>query len=142
MPATFARLYLFSLHRLWFLPPWYLALPPAQEVPGWVGNLAVLGTLEGESLQPSNFTNHAENTLRHARIVRVNLFVGVPVCWFPFEPRIIEVDSWISLKCSVGSFLKRYFVWWVARIPKAYAQFVRHISLAGCATKAGLGNLA
>ncbi|CAJ1437309.1 unnamed protein product, partial [Effrenium voratum] len=44
--------------------------PPAQfmsleeEVPGWVGNLAVLGTLEGESLQPSNFTNHAENTLR------------------------------------------------------------------------------
>ena len=31
-------------------------------LPGWVGNLAVLGTLEGESMQPLNLTQGAETS--------------------------------------------------------------------------------
>lgn len=34
-----------------------------KSLPGWVGNLAVLGTLEGESIQPLNFTSTAETSL-------------------------------------------------------------------------------
>ena len=43
-------------------PASFLAL--ANELPGWVGNLAVLGNLEGESIQPDSFIQGAENYLK------------------------------------------------------------------------------
>ncbi|CAK9087825.1 unnamed protein product [Durusdinium trenchii] len=44
-------------------PAQFLSLEEEKALPGWVGNLAVLGTLEGEVIQPSNFSENGDNIL-------------------------------------------------------------------------------
>ena len=44
-------------------PTPFISLEEEKSLPGWAGNLAVLGRLEGESIQPSNFAAGANNTL-------------------------------------------------------------------------------
>eukprot|EP00439_Symbiodinium_sp_Y106_P053128 s2444_g7.t1 len=44
-------------------PAPFISLEDEKSLPGWAGNLAVLGRLEGESIQPANLAEGANNTL-------------------------------------------------------------------------------
>ena len=56
-------------------PAPFISLEDEKSLPGWAGNLAVLGRLEGESIQPTNFSAGANSSLN----VFVQMTQAMPV---------------------------------------------------------------
>ena len=84
----------------------FISLEEEKSLPGWAGNLAVLGRLQGESIQPLNLSEGGNNTLN----VFVQMTQAMPVNSYLVLDSPPGYD--FTAVCTVGDLEPAYYQDW------------------------------